>query len=297
MPVSHGLGSEDILVEVKVVGMNLSTGVITEKSFIGRGLGYEGSGLILEVGTAVNKLSPGDRVIMSSSGSLTTTQKLDQRLCVKILNSLSYEEGATMSVVYCTAIHCLLDIGGLRKGKLVLIHSASGGVGMAALYIARMVGAEIYATVGSEEKLQALMSVSNIPCNRIFNSRTKEFLPRLMEETNGVGVDVVLNSLSATLLVKVLLDRQRFEPNRSFVGFDHVFFYEKRPKRIESIMARAMDYYKAGFIHPITPTRTFEAVSIVDAILHMLRGRHMGKIVINMPANSADLPAEPSRQE
>ncbi|OGM50547.1 hypothetical protein ABOM_000924 [Aspergillus bombycis] len=324
MPVSHGLDPDDVLVQVKAVGMNfkdvlISTGVITEKSSIGRGLGYEGSGLVLEVGSAVDKLSPGDRVIMSSSGSLTTIQKLDQRLCVKMPDFLSYEEGATMSAVYCTAIHCLLDVGGLRKGKSVLIHSASGGVGMAALYIARMVGAEIYATVGSEKKAQALMSSFNIPRNRIFNSRTKEFLPRLMEETNGVGVDVVLNSLSGELLhaswkctaqfgtfVEIgrsdfvgqgLLDMQPFEPNRSFVGFDLLLFSEKRPERIESIMTRAMDYCSAGFIHPITPTTTFEAVSIVDAIRHMQRGQHIGKIVITMPEISTDLPAEPSRQE
>lgn len=117
--------------------------MITEKSSIGRGLGYEGSGLVLQVGSAVHKLSVGDRVIMSSSGSLTSTQQLDQRLCVKMPDSMTYEEGATMSAVYCTAIHCLLDVGGLRKGQSVLIHSASGGVGIAALYIAQMVGAEV----------------------------------------------------------------------------------------------------------------------------------------------------------
>lgn len=117
--------------------------MITEKSSIGQGLGYEGSGLVLQVGSAVHKLSAGDRVIMSSSGSLVTTQQLDQRLCVKIPDSLSYEEGATMSAVYCTAIHCLLDVGGLQKGQSVLVHSASGGVGIAALYIAQMVGAEV----------------------------------------------------------------------------------------------------------------------------------------------------------
>lgn len=111
--------------------------MITEKSSIGQGLGYEGSGLVLQVGSAVHKLSAGDRVIMSSSGSLVTTQQLDQRLCVKIPDSLSYEEGATMSAVYCTAIHCLLDVGGLQKGQSVLVHSASGGVGIAALYIDR----------------------------------------------------------------------------------------------------------------------------------------------------------------
>ncbi|THC90427.1 hypothetical protein EYZ11_010104 [Aspergillus tanneri] len=170
-------------------------------------------------------------------------------------NSLTYEEGATMSAVYCTAIHCLLDVGGLRKGRSVLVHSASGGVGIAVLYIAHMVGAEIYATVGSEEKVQFLMSTFNIPRHRIFNSRTSEFLPRVMEETNGVGVDVVLNSLSGELLhaswkctaefgtfVEIgrrdfvgqgLLGMQLFEPNRSFVGFDLLLFSNKRPEKIE----------------------------------------------------------------
>lgn len=114
---------------------------------------------------------------------------------------------------------------------------------------------QIYATVGNEEKVQSLMSTFNIPRHRIFNSRNGEFLPRLMEETNGAGVDVVLNSLSGELLhaswkctaefgtfVEIgrrdfvgqgLLDMEPFEQNRSFIGFDLVLFSEKRPGRIE----------------------------------------------------------------
>lgn len=112
----------------------------------------------------MHKLSLGDRVITTSSGSLATTQQLDQRLCVKMPNSLTYEEGATMSVVYCTAIHCLLDVGGLRKGRSVLIHSATGGVGIAALYIAQMVGAEV--RLSQPLLSQYRIGVANLICYR-----------------------------------------------------------------------------------------------------------------------------------
>lgn len=82
----------------------------------------------------------------------------------------------------------------------MLIHSACGGIGLAAIQICRVVGAEVYATVGSEEKVRYLMETFGIPRNRIFGSRTSRFLSDVRVETNGRGVDVVLNSLSGELL-------------------------------------------------------------------------------------------------
>lgn len=253
--------------------MLISTGVITEKSSIGNGFGYEGSGVVMKVGSSVQKLSVGDRVVVSSSGSLATTVRLDQRLCTKIPDTLSHEEASTMSSAYATAIICLLDLGRLTKGMSVLIHSAAGGVGIAALHIARMVGAEvrgafifrqmgtnlhilqIWVSVSSETKVQYLMSAFGIPRHRIFDSRSEAFLSGIMRETGGTGVDVVLNSLSGELLhaswrcvaqfgtfVEIgrrdfvgqgALDMQPLEQNRVFAGFDLLLFSKARPEVVE----------------------------------------------------------------
>ncbi|KAL8914311.1 MAG: hypothetical protein Q9171_001031 [Xanthocarpia ochracea] len=121
-------------------------------------------------------------------------------LCVKLPDGLGFEEGSTMFFPYLTAMQSLITIGGLEKGQSVLIHSACGGVGLAAVQLAQVVEAEIYATVGSEEKVQHLMTTFNIPRERIFNSRDASFVKGLMQATHKKGVDLVLNSLSGELL-------------------------------------------------------------------------------------------------
>ncbi|EJP66434.1 polyketide synthase, putative [Beauveria bassiana ARSEF 2860] len=300
----------DVLVQVKAVGLNfkdvlISTGVISAKSSIGRGFGYEGSGIVVAVGANVAKLTPGDRVIMSSSGCLATTMSLDQRLCVKMPDNMTFLEGATMSAVNCTAIYGLLDSGKLTKGSTVLIHSAAGGVGIAAMQIAKMVGATIYATVSSEEKIDYLVKAFDQPRERIFHSRTGDFLQHVMAATDGVGVDVVLNSLSGELLHaswkcvaefgtfveigrrdfvgQAVLDMQLFEPNRRFIGFDLLLFATKRPHVIEGIMERVMSFCNLGFIQPIRPMAIFPAHSVKEAFRFMQRAQHIGKIVLEMP--------------
>ena len=82
----------------------------------------------------------------------------------------------------------------------MLIQSACGGVGLAAIQLAQMLEAEVYVTVGTEEKVRHILETFNIPQHRIFNSRDESFVEGMMRETNGEGVDLVLNSLSGELL-------------------------------------------------------------------------------------------------
>ena len=110
-------------------------------------------------------------------------------IVMKIPDSLSYESAATVPVCFGTVIYGLIDIGRLEQGQSVLIHSACGGVGLAALQVSKMLGAEIYATVGSEKKVKYLMDHFGIPRNRIFNSRDASFAEGVMRETEGRGVD------------------------------------------------------------------------------------------------------------
>jgi len=113
---------------------------------------------------------------------------------------MSFVEGASILSAYLTATYCLINIGCVEKGQSILIHSAAGGVGIAAIQIAQMLGAKIYATVSSDEKVKYLMETFEIPRNQIFNSRNISFVSDLMHETNGKGVDLALNSLSGELL-------------------------------------------------------------------------------------------------
>ncbi|GJC88624.1 highly reducing polyketide synthase gloL [Colletotrichum liriopes] len=317
--VQPPLGANDVRVQVKAVGLNfkdvlISLGVITEPYSIGRGLGYECSGTVTAVGPCVSEFRVGDRVIAGSSGSFTTVLQAPENLCCNIPDSISFEEAATIMAVYCTAIHCLLDVGRLTKDMSVLIHSAAGGVGIAAIQVAKMVGAVIYCTVSNDSKAEFLVDRFGIPRRHIFNSRDATFLPAVLEVTEGRGVDVVLNSLAGELLhaswkcvamfgtfVEIgrrdfvgqgLLAMDTFEANRSFVGFDLLRFTTERPLTVKSLMRRALAFYTEGHIRPISPLTTLPATDISEAIRFMQKGQHLGKTVVTMPENPNELVSE-----
>jgi NADPH:quinone reductase-like Zn-dependent oxidoreductase len=235
------------------VGMNfkdvlIAMGIVGSKS---AGLGLEGAGTIKYVGSGVTDLAAGDRVLVFGAGCFATSLVAPASLCVKIPDDLSFEDAATMPCVFATVIYSLLHVGRLEKGMSVLIHSACGGVGIAAIQICKAMEAEIFCTVGNEEKVQYLMSTFGIPRNRIFNSRDSSFLPDVMRETDGCGVDLVLNSLSGELLHaswecvaefgtmleigkrdligKGKLAMDIFEANRNYCGIDLGHLIEVKP--------------------------------------------------------------------
>lgn len=104
------------------------------------GLGVEGSGIVSEVGSTVTDLKVGDRVMFLVPDCCSTRSRIAAQRCVKLPPRISWEEGATIPCVYATVIHSLLDVGGLRKGQSVLIHSACGGIGLAAIQICQYIG-------------------------------------------------------------------------------------------------------------------------------------------------------------
>ncbi|KAL2062583.1 hypothetical protein VTL71DRAFT_5655 [Oculimacula yallundae] len=318
------LAHDDVQVDVRAVGLNfkdilIAMGVVIEKLSIGRGLGYEGSGTVTKVGQGVKKFKKGDRVIMGGSGSFTSTHQLSEKLCAKIPDGMTFEEGATMSAVYCTAIYCLIDAARLIKGQSVLVHAAAGGVGIAAIQLAQMIGAEIYCTVSNEEKTTYLIENFGIQRSHIFNSRDSSFLPAILKATDGRGVDVVLNSLSGELLhaswkcvaefgtfVEIgrrdfvgqgTLAMELFEANRTFIGFDLVLFSNKRPEVFERLMDKAMDVYRLQLIKPFAAMTKFSASRITEPFRFMQRAQHIGKIVVSMPDNVEELPLETVRED
>ena len=203
-PLQDDLQANQVEVDTRAVGLNfrdimVSMGVL--KFGKNPPLGLEITGVVKRVGSNVKHVKAGDRVCgVATDGCFTTHAILLDDLVVKIPDSLDFVAGATMPACYTTALQAIIDVGQLQKGQSILIHSAAGGVGHAAIELAKMVGAEIYATVGSAEKIQYLQDKFQIPKNRIFNSRNDSFLADVLRETNGVGVDIVLNSLSGELL-------------------------------------------------------------------------------------------------
>ncbi|KAI1101771.1 hypothetical protein F4804DRAFT_334979 [Jackrogersella minutella] len=308
-PLPAQLPDDHVEIETRAVGLNfrdvvLARGVI-ESATPGRiPLGYELSGVVRKVGSAVADLVPGDRVMALCNGCLATRNVAPAEIVMKIPDDLSFEAAATIPVCFGTVIYGLIDIGRLERGQSVLIHSACGGVGLAALQVSRMLGAEIYATVGSERKIEYLMSNFGIPRSHIFNSRDASFAAGVMRETGGRGVDVVLNSLSGELLheswrcvakfgimVELGLRDSRgsgslnmlpFSENRSYHGVNLSEFRE-RPKWLRRLLNTFVDFYKQGLLHPIEPIATFGAKQISRAFRHLEDGDHLGKVTVSFP--------------
>ncbi|KAL8910611.1 MAG: hypothetical protein Q9171_004105 [Xanthocarpia ochracea] len=191
-------------VEIQVFAAGLSFKDVSEAlghtPYPEGGIGMDSSGVVSRVGPEVEELAVGDRVMCLGAGNIASHVVTSETLCERIPNTLSFEEAATMPATYATAMAALYDIGNLRPRQSVLIHSACGGVGMAALQLAKLTGAEIYATVGSEEKVQYLMATFGLLQKHIFNSRDASFVEGIMHETNGKGVDLALNLLTGDLL-------------------------------------------------------------------------------------------------
>ncbi|OCL02964.1 putative polyketide synthase [Glonium stellatum] len=313
-----GVLDGQVEVEVRAVGMNFrdivyAMGIISPDTN-NVPLGVELAGIIRRVGPDVRNFIPGDRILaLAPDGCMTTDLILPAPLAVKIPDSLSLEDAATMPACFATVIESLLNVGRLEKGQSVLIHSAAGGVGHAAIQICRMIGAEIYATVGTEEKVQYLISNFSIPRDHIFHSRDDSFVDGVKRATNGRGVDIVLNSLSGELLhaswkcvaefgklVEIgkrdlvghgKLDMYTFLANRSYCCVDIAQYIRDRPETTGRMLMKTLDLYRLGHVHSLRPLTVFKAADIEQGFRYLQNGDHIGKAVVSMPENPSEISA------
>ncbi|KAI9934559.1 hypothetical protein MW887_000174 [Aspergillus wentii] len=307
------LKEDEVEVDMKYVGLNFRDMMIT-MGFLGDTdqLGFEGSGIVRRVGSSVEHLRVGDRVSFLYDGLFSTQVVVPALLCHIVPEEISLEDAAAVSIVFATAIYCLITVGNLQKGQSVLIHSACGGVGLAAIQVCRMIGAEIYTTVGTSEKVEYLTDIIKIPANHIFNSRNTSFLQGVLKETNGRGIDLVLNSLSGEMLhaswkcvarfgkmVEIgkrdflghgKLDMDVFLNHRSFCSVDLKLLALAHPMVLRGLHDQFGEYFKQGKLTPIRPVTVFDACDVVKAFRHMQTGQHMGKILVRMPDDPASLP-------
>ncbi|KAH8166023.1 hypothetical protein CIB48_g2204 [Xylaria polymorpha] len=323
-PLLDNLMGEEVYIDIRAVGMNfkdtlIAMGIVNGPKEAGDGFGVECSGVVRAIGPDVTDFTVGQRVMAITQDAYATTTKTTSSLCIKMPDDLSFEEGASMPCVYPTVIHGLVNLARLDKGQSVLIHSACGGIGLAAMYVCRMLGVDkIYATVGSAEKIQYLIDTFGLPRSRIFSSRDASFFSGIMRETKENGVDVVLNSLSGELLhtswkcvaefgsmVEIgkrdflgqgRLDMESFEGNRAFFGIEMWPLAIKQPHRIRKLSQQLLEYYRTGVLKPIQPIRVFDAAEIETAIRTMQKGQHIGKLVVRIPEDASTIAASPARQ-
>ncbi|KAM5349407.1 hypothetical protein ACJ41O_005912 [Fusarium nematophilum] len=297
------LADDEIEIKVGATGMNFKDVVIAMGQISSPYIGVECSGTVSRIGAKVSSLSIGDRVCAMSLGAYSTFARCPATSAAVIPSSMSFETAASIPVVYSTAYYGIVDLARLEPGERILIHAASGGVGQAAVQLAQMIGAEIYATVGSTEKKQLLIDTYGIPADHIFYSRSTAFGPAIREATNGEGVDVVINSLAGDLLretwetlarfgrfieigkrditANTRLEMRKFEHNCTFSSVDLTLVAAERPKIMGRVLASVMDLLARGSVKPVGPISTVGISEVETALRRLQSGKTSGKVIVS----------------
>ncbi|MET8454166.1 SDR family NAD(P)-dependent oxidoreductase, partial [Streptomyces sp. NPDC005209] len=261
-------------------------------------LGLEAAGVVVEVGPGAERFAVGDRVMGLFSGAFGPLAVVDHRLVSAMPSTWTFAEAAAAPVVYLTAYYALVDLAGLGAGESVLIHAAAGGVGTAAVQLARHLGAEVYGTA-SPAKWGAVRALG-VEEDRIANSRTLEFEQHFLEATGGRGMDVVLDSLAREFVdasLRLLPRGGRFvemgktdirdadtvaaeHPGVVYRAFDVM---DAGPDRIQEMYGALLALFESGALRPL-PVTAWDVREAPEALRVMGQARHTGKLVLTVPA-------------
>lgn len=258
-------------------------------------LGGECAGIIVALGDGVEGLKAGDRVTGIAPGSFRTEVLADARQVAVIPPEMDFAGAATLPIAFLTAHYALNRLGGMKKGDRVLIHAAAGGVGQAAVQLAKNAGAEIFATAGNPDK-RALLKRQGV--DHVMDSRSVDFAQQVMEITEGLGVDLVLNSLVGEALTKSLalvreggrfleigkmelLDEAALQawPGLEYHTIALDSLSASDPAMVGGMLGELMVHFREGRLVPLS-WHGFSLDKALDAFRFMQQARHIGKIVI-----------------
>ncbi len=308
------LGPDDVEIEVAAAALNFRDVMVTlgllpalayERSALGHEVGMEASGIVCRVGPDVQHCRVGDEVAFIKGGCIGNRVVVNQYLVFVKPGRLSMEEAASSLSVYVTAYYSLMHLARLRKGQRVLIHSAMGGVGQAAIALAKHAGAEIYTTAGSESKRAQLFTMG---VRSVFDSHSFDWYDELMAATGGEGVDVALNSLAGRhieLCLQALrpggwhceigkvdiyadndLSLRIFRKNLRFAAIDVDRLMLDDPYLSRRLSETCLDLLGSGTLAPV-PVTVYDYGDYARALRLMTTGGHQGKLVLKAPPAAA----------
>ncbi len=300
-------GPGQIEVEVTASSINFADVLVTfgrYQTVDGRQpqLGTDFAGVVSAVGPDVTDHKVGDRVGgMSPNGCWATFVTCDARLAATLPDGLTDGQAAAVTTASATAWYGLQDLARIRAGDKVLIHSATGGVGQAAIAIARAAGAEIFATAGSEKRRDLLRDMG---IEHVYDSRSVEFAEQIRRDTDGYGVDIVLNSVfgAAQLAgIKLLALGGRFveigkrdiygdtklglfpfRQNLSFYGVDLGLMSVSHPAAVRELLSTVYRQTAEGVL-PMPESTHYPLAEAATAIRVMGAAEHTGKLILDIP--------------
>ncbi|KAL0467730.1 polyketide synthase [Neurospora intermedia] len=311
------LAIDQLEIEVKAVGLNFRDAMATKGQIPITMSGAEASGIVVAVGSSICAFKVGDRVAALTQGAFATRTRATASLAIKVPGHISFEAAATLPLGYCAAYYSLVDVGRLAEGETVLIHQAAGAVGQAAICLAQVIGAEIFATVGSAEKKELLINEFGLPSDYVLYSRDTSFGPTIRRATYGKGVDVIFNSLVGDGLRESWESLGKFgrlvdigkrdsasksrtevsaaKRNASFVSVDIFALLAERPKVLKRVFADVARLLRYGKVRSASPLFVFPVSDIEGALKMQQSGSTMGKAVVAL-SGSDFVKAPPSRR-
>ncbi|MGX1405216.1 SDR family NAD(P)-dependent oxidoreductase [Streptomyces ambofaciens] len=273
-------------------------------------LGGECAGTVTAVGPGVTGISVGDRVVACGFGALASHLTARAEHVRPLPEGLTPAQGAALPLVTATAWHALADKAALEAGETVLIHSAAGGLGLAAIGVARALGAHVVATAGTEAKRAALREMG---VEHVLNSRDLSWADEVHRITDGRGVDVVLNSLAGAAIERGLavlaedgrfievgkrdiyaartVSLRSFAKGTSFAAVDVAGLITRRPARFARILDEVWRRVADGTLAPL-PVTEHPFSDAADVLRSMARGEHTGKLVLTRPEQVASVAPE-----
>ncbi len=305
------LGAGDVDIEIRAVGLNYRDILIALGRLQNANMGCECAGIVTRVGADVKGLAVGDRVAaLAPSGCYRTYLRVDHRFAAKLPDKMPFTTAAAMLINHLTAWSTLNGIARLEPGETVLIHSAAGGTGQAAVQVARHLGANVIATAGNSDKKALLVEQYGVDPDHIFDSRDPaEFSHGVQRVTSGRGIDAALNALSGEGLKATWncmgpfgrfleigkrdirsrngLSMSQFEHNVSFHAFDVGVVCKNKPHVIRPTLEKLFELFEEEILKPAFPMQTFGVSQLEAAFRSMQSGKTMGKIVIEMRPDDA----------
>ena len=291
----------EVEIQVEATGLNFRD-VLTVLGMVPEPvpLGLECAGVIARVGPGVSRFAVGDRVMALAQACFSRFTTVDAQLVAAVPAGSSAEQAAGLPMAFLTALYALDDLAGLERGERVLIHSASSGVGSAAVQVAKLRGAEVFATA-SPSKWGALQGLG---VEHIASSRDTDFAEAFLAATDGQGVDVVLGAASPTMVdagLSILRDGGRYlemgksdrrspaDVAASHPGVSHHTFElgEAGPERLQALFTTLVADVEAGRLEPL-PVRSFHSSAASAAFRWMRHGHHLGKLVLLPMASASD---------
>jgi len=318
---SDMLGKDAVQVEVAAAGLNFRD-VMAANGMLAReaepddpadALGLEFAGRVRIAGKEVRGFAAGDAVFGLGRGALRRRATVPEALLFRAPTALSMDEAAALPTGYLTAHYALAHVGRLAAGESVLIHNATGGVGLAAVALAKRAGATIFATAGTDEKRAYLRRLG---IEQVMNSRNLAFADQIARATDRRGVDVVLNALGGAFIKKGLeclapygrflelgksdvyadgaVGLKSLRRNISLHVIDLAAMIDERPAEIRRLMGEVLAFIESGELKPL-PVQTFAGAEVGAAFHHFADARQIGKVAVTLDDPEMRIQRDPGK--